>query len=356
MRNVVSRSFTTLAVLALALVGLNAQFKPAQRMPATASEYARLVEPELGMVPTIDCVEGVRVPIHVDGVEVFHDQEGFACDNPDFKGGCNVGSRVNRLEGRDATGAPMTDVVWVYLCRSSGVKWFEQGIVSVQMIGHNTRTGATAFFEAPDADPSRPNPQPDLLRFDENGILDGEFPGPDDPAFDEAFRPRRSSARTATRPTRSFTTLGSTAPACRTIRTSRSSRSSGDQILPTTLWAARTGTAARSTSRATAAPPATACQTRPGSLPTARMTSTTSCPRTLPAAWRRTTPRSARATTRVRKQLPSATGSSRRHGDTPTSGAVGAAITPHSCRQRQKCLRGTPRTRVSRSRRPRAHG
>ena len=72
----------------------------------------------------------------------------------------------------------MTDVVWVYLCRSAGVKWFEQGILSVQMIGHNTRTGATAFFEAPDADPSRPNPQPDLLRLDENGILDGEFPGP----------------------------------------------------------------------------------------------------------------------------------------------------------------------------------
>ena len=72
MRNVVSRSFTTLAVLALALVGLNAQFRPAQRMPTTASEYARLVEPELGVVPTIDCGEGVRVPIHVDGVEVFH--------------------------------------------------------------------------------------------------------------------------------------------------------------------------------------------------------------------------------------------------------------------------------------------
>ena len=28
-----------------------------------------------------------------------------------------------------------------------------------------------------------------LLRFDEHGILDGEFPGPDEPAFDEAFMP-----------------------------------------------------------------------------------------------------------------------------------------------------------------------
>ncbi len=132
MRKAVSRLlFTTFALLGLALVGLNAQLKPAQRMPATASEYARLVGPDLGVVPTIDCGEGVRVPIHVDGVEVFHDQEELACDNPDFKGGCYVGSRVNRLEGRDAVGAPMTDVVWVYLCRSAGVKWFVQCMLSV---------------------------------------------------------------------------------------------------------------------------------------------------------------------------------------------------------------------------------
>ena len=72
MRNLVSRSSTILIVLVLVMVGLNAQFKPAQRMPASASEYARLIEPELGVVPTIDCGEGVRVPIHVDGVEVFH--------------------------------------------------------------------------------------------------------------------------------------------------------------------------------------------------------------------------------------------------------------------------------------------
>ena len=189
MRYVVLQVVATVSVVGLALVGLSAQFRPAERMPATASEYARLVEPALGVVPAIDCGEGVPIPIHVDGAEVFEDQERFACDNPDFRGGCNVGSRVNRLEGRDATGAPMSDVVWVYFCRSSGVERFEQGIVSVQMIGHNTRTGATAFFEAPDADPTRPNPQPALLRLDEYGILDGEFPGPDDPGFDEAFMP-----------------------------------------------------------------------------------------------------------------------------------------------------------------------
>jgi hypothetical protein len=190
MHHAVFRSVVTLCVIALAVAGLSAQrFKPAEGMPDTASAYARLVEPELGAVPAIDCGEGVRVPVHVDGVEVFEDQERFACDNSDFRGGCNVGSRVGRVEGQDRTGAPIPDVVWVYFCRSSGIERFEQGIVSVQMIGHNRQTGATAFFEAPDADPSRPNPQPDLLRLGENGILAGELPGPDDPGFDAAFMP-----------------------------------------------------------------------------------------------------------------------------------------------------------------------
>ena len=188
MQNLVPRLCLTVAFVVIAWAGLNAQL-PAERMPATATEYARLVERELGVVPTINCGEGVRIPIHVDGVEVFDDQGWFACDNPDFKGGCSVGSRVNRLEGRNAAGVPIPEVVWVYLCRSAGVELFEQGIVSVQMIGYNTRSGATAFFEAPDADPSRPNAQPGLLRFDETGVLAGQLPGPGDPAFDNAFMP-----------------------------------------------------------------------------------------------------------------------------------------------------------------------
>lgn len=265
---------------------------------------------------------GVRIPIQVDGVEVFDDQEWLACDNPDFKGGCFVGFRVNRLEGRDTTGAPIPEVVWVYLCRSVGMELFEKGTVSVQMIGHNARTGATAFFEAPDANPSRPNSQPDLCRFDEHGVLTGQLPGPGDSDFDDAFisqpiqcthchqadpfihDPWIDGARLALDPSRPvIPELGR----------------------PDSLYyvvGARTGTAARSISRATAAPPATVRQIRTGFSLTARTISTTSCLRTTQAAWRRTTPRSARATTRVRKQLPGATGSSRRHADTPASGAA----------------------------------
>jgi len=156
-------------------------------IPATASQYAELVRSELGVVPTIDCGDGVRVPIHVDGVEVFEDQERGQCDHPDFKGSCRVGSRVGRLEGTTADGAALRDVVWAYFCRSQGVEALEQGVASVQMIGYNTRTGATAFFEAPDADPTNMNDQTIYLRFDENGLLDGEMPGPDDAEFDNAF-------------------------------------------------------------------------------------------------------------------------------------------------------------------------
>ena len=160
-----------------------------QSIPATASEYARLVGPELGVVPTINRGVGVRVPIHVDGVEVFEDQQRGQCDNPDFKGSCRVGSRVGRLEGTNANGTARPDVVWAYLCRSQGVEALAQGVASVQMIGHNTKTGATAFFEAPDADPTNTNDQTAYLRFDENGLLDGVLPGPDDPEFDIAFIP-----------------------------------------------------------------------------------------------------------------------------------------------------------------------
>ena len=185
--------FRFVPVLSLAACGVHgyqaADVMPADVMPTSASEYARLVTLELGVVPTIDCGDGVRVPIVVEDVEVFEDQEAYQCDNHDFKGTCLVGSRVGRLEGKDANGTALPDVVWVYFCRSQGVEALEKGVASVQMIGHNIETGATAFFESPDADPTNTNDQTIYLRFDENGLLDGELPGPEDPEFDVAFIP-----------------------------------------------------------------------------------------------------------------------------------------------------------------------
>ncbi len=72
----------------------------APALPKTASEYADLCNDFLGVTPTIDCGDGVPVPIYVDGVEVFGQTP--VCDNPDFKGSCPVGSRVGRLDGQDA--------------------------------------------------------------------------------------------------------------------------------------------------------------------------------------------------------------------------------------------------------------
>ena len=66
-------------------------------------------------------------------------------------------------------------VVWVYFCRSAGQQAFEQsGVVSVQMIGYNMDNGATCFFESPDAVGDMT--QSEYLEFDEDGLLDGEFP------------------------------------------------------------------------------------------------------------------------------------------------------------------------------------
>ena len=42
------------------------------------------------------------------------------------------------------------------------------------MIGYNSETGATCFFESPDA--VGDIVQSDFLEFDENGLLDGELP------------------------------------------------------------------------------------------------------------------------------------------------------------------------------------
>ena len=156
-------------------------------MPETASEYARMCSEYVGVPPTINCGNGVRVPIHVDGVEVFESPGYRKCDNPDFKGNCNVGSKIGRVQGTAADGTPLPDVVWAYLCRSAGQELFERGIASVQMIGHNKTTGASCFFESPDAVGNLV--QAEYLRFDEDGLLEGELPGPDSPDFDRAWIP-----------------------------------------------------------------------------------------------------------------------------------------------------------------------
>ena len=58
-----------------------------------------------------------------------------------------------------------------YFCRSDGRENLGRGIVSVQMIGYHSDTGATCFFESPDGIGSLK--QADYLEFDEAWIPPG---------------------------------------------------------------------------------------------------------------------------------------------------------------------------------------
>ena len=156
--------------------------------PDSAFEYAKLVEPILGVPPKIDLGAGVEVPIYVDGVQSWG-SHGMNCDNPSRlgKGGVS-GSVLERYEGRTADGEPLSDVVWVSFGRNSS---FEYGgtkrvFGSVQMIGYHKKSGATAFFESSDRIAPWATLEPETDR------LLGEMPWIDDPEeFNKAFRTPR---------------------------------------------------------------------------------------------------------------------------------------------------------------------
>ena len=171
---------------------LRASGKPASDerawyFPATASEYAKMVEPELGVPPKIDLSEAVEIPIYVDGVQVYGNRR-RACDNPGFLGKDTVsGSTLQRHEGRTADGKPLPDVVWVSFGRNL-TRDPADLIASVQMIGYHRKTGATAFFES--SDKLKP-----WVKLDEGTLrMRGVMPWIDDPAeFNRAFVPPEPS-------------------------------------------------------------------------------------------------------------------------------------------------------------------
>lgn len=151
--------------------------------PATATEYAKMVEPDLGVPPRINLNQSVEIPIYVKGVQSYGNL-GRACDNPSVLGKDTVsGSTLQRYEGRTADGKPLPDVVWVSFGRNSS-RSHDKVLGSVQMIGYNKKTGATAFFESSD----RIGP---WVTLDEGTFrMRGVMPWIDQPAeFDKAFRP-----------------------------------------------------------------------------------------------------------------------------------------------------------------------
>ena len=158
----------------------------AHNFPATAWDYAKLVEPDLGVPPRVDLGEGVEVLTYVDGVATRGRIPREDCDNPTQIGGdCISGSSLQRYEGRTADGDPLPDVVWVSFGRQAK-HTFPNGrslLGSVQMIGYNQVTGATAFFESSDKIEPWAHTDPESHR------LLGVMPWIDEPEeFNKAYR------------------------------------------------------------------------------------------------------------------------------------------------------------------------
>ena len=150
--------------------------------PKTAAEYAKMVEDELGVPPKVILDEAIEIPIYLNGVQKFGNL-GTSCDNPTRLGKETIsGCVIQRYEGRTAEGKRLKDVVWVAFGRNSSdnPKYI---IGSVQMIGYNKTTGATAFFESSD----RLSP---WVTLDERTLrMRGTMPWVDDPdEFNRAFK------------------------------------------------------------------------------------------------------------------------------------------------------------------------
>lgn len=151
--------------------------------PKTAFEYAKMVERELGVPPKIDLDESVEIPLYVKGVQKYGNL-GRDCDNPTLLGKDTVsGSTLQRYEGKTADGKPLPDVVWVSFGRNSSRR-VDKVVGSVQMIGYNRKTGATAFFESGDSI------QPWVKLDKDTWRMRGVMPWIDQPdEFNKAFRP-----------------------------------------------------------------------------------------------------------------------------------------------------------------------
>ncbi|MFP6598450.1 MAG: hypothetical protein VCC01_13405 [Candidatus Hydrogenedentota bacterium] len=151
---------------------------------STPIEYAKMIEPELGVPPLVDCGTGVEIPIYVSGEVTIGNPGLHGCDNPSLQvGDCMPGSSLQRHEGITADGTPLPHVVWVSFCRHDGRDTDEYDVPdSVQLIGYNTVTGATAFFESGD------NKKWTYIDAATNRLM-GKLPGIDNPdAFNEAYR------------------------------------------------------------------------------------------------------------------------------------------------------------------------
>ena len=179
------RNHIIILSIILLLVWLGSCRKGTLLNPVTAKKYAEMCESELGVVPGFELPgNSAEIPIYVNGVQVSTDQSGINCDNYSVvEDNCQVGSRIGRLEGIDANGNPLPDVVWIYFARKS------DGIV--QLIGTNKITGATAFFETKD------NVANKIRGIDiVDGVIEGYIPGSTDKKYNRAWKnPKQAETR-----------------------------------------------------------------------------------------------------------------------------------------------------------------
>jgi len=129
--------------------------------PGTPRHHAQTCAQYLGPIPAMSCADAQRMPITVDGVEVF--ETPADCDRPSaLTGTCETGQRISaRYEGTHHDGSPRPEVVFVNFCRDGGMG----------VIGHNTETGATCFFHINMAFPN-----------------DAQYPGSQDPGYDDYWQ------------------------------------------------------------------------------------------------------------------------------------------------------------------------
>ena len=120
-------------------------------MPKIAMEYVKMCEPELGVPPRINLDDCVEIPLYINGVQKHGALRSKELDNPNLqgKGFTSSGSVLQRYEGRTADGKPLPDVIWIVFGRNEDWDGDQRKFIgSVQMIGYNKKTGATAFFES----------------------------------------------------------------------------------------------------------------------------------------------------------------------------------------------------------------
>ena len=154
---------------------------PSAPMPRSAYDYAKMCEAELGVPPRVILDQAVEIPLYVDGTQKYGNL-GYRCDNPSFLGKSNVsGSTLQRHPGRTADGKPLPDVFWISFGRNSSPTT-KRVVGSVQMIGYNQKTGATAFFESCD------QLEPWVTLDSETWRMKGTMPWIDEPEeFNRAF-------------------------------------------------------------------------------------------------------------------------------------------------------------------------